>query len=406
MGEMKRLTARSVQTASEKGYYCDGGGLYLQVTGTGAKSWLFRYRLNGRSREMGLGPTHTVTLQEARQEAEKARKMLRDGVDPIEQRKAIRAAQRLEDAKAITFQDCAERYIAAHEAAWKNEKHRWQWRSSLASYAYPTIGDLPVAGVDTGLVMRVLEPIWTTKTETASRLRGRIEAVLDWAKVRGYRDGENPARWKGHLQALLPAKGKVGRRGHHEALPYDHVPAFLEELRAVGSISAKALEFLILTAARTTEVLNATWTEVDFDRAIWTVPAERMKGGKEHRVPLPARAVDILEELRAVRRGAFLFPGQKPGKPQSNMSLLMLLRRMDRGDLTAHGFRSSFRDWAAERTHFPAEVCEQALAHAISSKVEAAYRRGDLFEKRRKLMEAWAAFATAKPADVVTLRTG
>ena len=297
----------------------------------------------------------------------------------------------------MTFAACAERYIASHKVGWRNPKHAAQWPATLGTYVYPVFGSLPVQAVDVGLVMKAIEPIWVQKPETAGRVRGRIERVLDWATARGYRQGENPARWRGHLENLLPKKSKVRRVEHHAALPYVEIGAFMAELRQQEGVPARALEFAILTAARTGEVIGAKWDEIDLDERLWTVPAERMKAGKEHRVPLSDVALAIVEERRKIQQDDHIFPGGKAGRPISNMAMLMLLRRMGRGDLTAHGFRSSFRDWAAERTTFPAEVAEMALAHTVSDKVEAAYRRGDLFQKRRYLMEAWAKFcATVK----------
>ena len=308
-----------------------------------------------------------------------------------------------------------ERYIEAHRAGWRNAKHAAQWAATLASYAEPIIGTLPVRAVDTALVMKVLEqevrdapdgrpaPLWATRPETAARLRGRIESILDWARVRGYRDGENPARWRGHLDKLLPARAKVRKVEHHAALPYSELPDFMAALRAQDGIAARALEFAILTAARTGEVIGARWSEIDIGEKLWTIPPERMKAGKEHRVPLSVKAVTILNEMKPLAQAsdgstdgsAFVFPGGKRGQPLSNMAFLMLLRRMKRGDLTTHGFRSSFRDWAAERTKFPSEVAEMALAHTVSNKVEQAYRRGDLFERRRRMMTVWSTFCTA-----------
>jgi integrase len=397
-----KLTALAVTQAKRRGYYGDGGGLFLQVSATGAKSWVFRFKQSGKLREMGLGPTHTVGLAEARERATGCRRLRLDGIDPIELRRAKRLQVKLDDAKALTFRQCGEAYIKAHNAGWKNPKHAKQWPSTLAAYVYPIFGVLPVQAVDVSLVMKVLEQevrggphdepasLWTTKPETASRLRGRIEAIIDWATVRGYRQGENPARWRGHLENLLPKKSKVRRVEHHAALPYPEIGAFIVELRQQEGVAARALEFAILTAARTGEAIGARWSELDLAERLWTVPGERMKAGKEHRVPLSDAALAILDDMRAIRQSDFVFPGGRAGRPISNMAMLMLLRRMGRGDLTAHGFRSSFRDWAAERTGFPAEVAEMALAHTVSDKVEAAYRRGDLFQKRRQLMDAWA----------------
>jgi integrase len=400
-----KLTALDIARAKRRGYLGDGGGLYLLVGPNGAKSWVFRFREAGRLREMGLGPLHTIGLAEAREKARECRRERLDGIDPIEARKATRTQAKLEAAKAMTFRECAERYIASHKAGWRNPKHAAQWPSTLETYVYPVIGSLPVQAIDTGLVMKAIEPIWTVKPETASRVRGRIESVLDWATARGFRKGENPARWRGHLENLLPKKTKIRRVEHHAALPYNELPAFTAGLRRQEGIAARALEFTILTAARTGEVIGAKWSEINFAERLWTVPAERMKAGKEHRVPLSDATIGILEDMQgAIRQGDYVFPGAKSRRPLSNMAFLMLLRRMGRGDLTAHGFRSTFADWCSERTSFPAEVREMALAHAVSDKVEAAYRRGDLFQKRRQLMDAWARYcaAPAVAGDVVT----
>ncbi|MGJ4952463.1 tyrosine-type recombinase/integrase [Bradyrhizobium sp. HKCCYLS20291] len=392
-----RLTALSVAKVRKPGMYADGAGLYLQVTGDGentpAKSWIFRFTLRGRSREMGLGSFLIFGLGEARAKAAECRRQVYEGIDPIEARRAQRAQVALEVAAALTFKECTKQYLAAHSAGWRNAKHAAQWSSTLKTYADPVIGSLSVHGIDTALVMKIIEPLWSKKPETASRLRGRIEAVLDWATVRGFRQGENPARWRGHLDKLLPARAKVRRVKHHAALPYDELPAFMAALRAQDGVAARALQFLILTAARTGEVIGARPEEIR--DAIWTVPAGRMKSSKEHRVPLSAAALAIIDTLRKEQSGAHLFPGGKRDKPLSNMAMLALLDRMERSDLTAHGFRSTFRDWAAERTNYPNEVVEMALAHTIGSKVEAAYRRGDLFEKRKSLMADWATFCAS-----------
>lgn len=394
---IQKLSALKVDRAKKAGYYSDGGGLYLQVTGSGAKSWLFRFMLSGRAREMGLGPLHTVSLAEARIKAADCRKQLLEGIDPIEARKSARDAARLAATKSITFQKCADAYVEAHRAGWKSAKHAEQWENTLATYAFPVFGSLPVAGVDTALVMKCLEAIWASKAETASRLRGRIESVLDWAAVRGYRHGENPARWKGHLDKLLPARSKIAKVEHHAALPYTEIGAFMKALREQEGYSPRGLEFAILTATRTSETLNATWGEFDRKAGIWTIPAERMKAGKEHRVPLSARALEILKAMREVKQNDYVFPGARVNRPLSNMALLMVLRRMGRGDLTVHGFRSTFRDWAAEMTAYPSEVAEMALAHTVGDKTEAAYRRGDLFEKRRRIMQDWALYCDQEP---------
>jgi integrase len=415
---MNRLTALKVEKAKEPGMFADGGGLYLRVTNEGTKNWVYRFMLNGRPRWMGIGPVALYGLQEARGKALDARRLRHAGHDPIKTRRDARDRERLEAAKAITFKQCAAAYVQAHRAGWRNAKHAAQWDATLATYAGPIIGALPVQAIDTGLVTKVLEQevgaagdtkasLWTAKPETASRLRGRIEVILDWAKVRGYREGENPARWRGHLDKLLPARAKVRKVEHHAALPYAELPAFVAALREQEGIAARALEFAILTAARTGEAIGATWDEINWHDKLWTIAGARMKAGKEHRVPLCARGLEILAELKpaadvSIAGKQFVFTGGKAGRPLSNMAFLMLLRRMDRGDLTAHGFRSTFRDWAAERTSFPSEVAEMALAHAVGSKVEAAYRRGDLFEKRRRLMEAWAAFCSTPAADAGT----
>lgn len=407
MRQRQRLTAKAVEQLRRSGYFGDGDGLYLQVTATRAKSWVFRYTLAGRSREMGLGSASAVTLAEARGKAQAARKLLAEKIDPIEARAARRASEAVEKARAITFGECAAKYIDAHRAGWKNEKHAAQWANTLETYAGPIIGSLPVADVDTALVLKVLEPIWTDKPETASRLRARIENVLDWATVRGYRrPGDNPARWRGHLQKLLPQLKKRQRVKHHAALPYDDIGEFMEILRTQEGTAARALEFTILTASRTSEVIGARSAEFDLNRAIWTIPKERMKAGREHRVPLSPRAAELVKAHLA-NGGEFLFPGAKAGRPLSNAAMLALLERMDRSDLTVHGFRSTFRDWTAERTAYPREVCEAALAHTVGDATEAAYRRGDVFAKRARLMAEWEKFcSTRSKGDVVRLKKG
>jgi integrase len=390
---VEKLSALTVSRAKTRGYLGDGGGLYLQVSASGAKSWVFRFKDHGRLREMGLGSVHAIGLAEARKRATACRQMRLDGTDPIAVKKAGKLKAKPEAARAMTFRQCAEAYIEAHQAGWQNAKHAAQWSSTLKTYAYPVFGALPVQAVDVPLIAKVLEPIWKTKTETASRLRGRIERVLDWATVRGYRQGENPARWRGHLDQLLPARSRVQKVQHHAALSYAEVGQFMADLREQDSASALALEFLILTATRTAEVIGATWSEVDLDAVVWTIPAERMKAKKEHRVPLSKPALTILKRLYKHRAGEFVFMGAKPGRPLSNMALLMLLERMGRSDLAVHDFRSTFRDWAAERTNFPREVAEHALAHSLPDKVEAAYQRGDLFEKRRQMMDVWSRYS-------------
>lgn len=393
---VERLTAVKVGKLMQPGYYADGAGLYLQVTsGTNgvAKSWLFRFTHRGKRREMGLGSLATFGLADARERAKKCRQILSDGTDPIEARRAEKAKADAEAAKAITFRMCAEKCIASHRAGWKNAKHAAQWTATLETYAYPKIGDIPAQDVDTGLICEILEPIWATKAETASRIRSRIEIILDWAKVRGFRTGENPARWRGHLDKLFPARSRVRKVKHHTALPYAELPAFMERLRDENGTAARALEFLILTIARTTEVLKVEPFEIK--GTVWTVPEGRMKASKEHRVPLSAPAQSLVAEMATTHSGKYVFPGQKRGRPLSNMALLNLLERMGFPDLTAHGFRSTFKDWAAECTNHPGELSEMALAHTVEDKVEAAYRRGDMFAKRVALMEDWAAFCAS-----------
>jgi integrase len=390
------LNARRVATLKEPGRYGDGHGLCLQITPRGAKSWLLRYERNGRERWMGLGPFHTVSLQEARERARKATLQLLDGRDPLETRRAERARVALEQAKAVTFEEATTAYFNTHQAKWRNAKHRAQFLSTMSEYAFPKLGKLAVADVDLGSVLGVLEPIWGTKTETASRVRGRIEAVLDWATVRNLRTGDNPARWRGHLEHVLPARARLAKPKHHAALAYSEVPALMAALKQRDGVAARALEFTILTAARTGEVIGAHWDEFDLEAKTWTVPAGRMKAAREHRVPLSDRAIEILTTIPTEKGNPFVFIGPKAGG-LSNMAMAAVLRRMDRAEITVHGFRSTFRDWAAETTAFPNHVVEMALAHVVGNKVEAAYRRGDLFEKRRKLMAEWGRYCATTP---------
>ncbi|SDR31067.1 Integrase [Rhizobiales bacterium GAS113] len=401
MGNRKgnELTAATVNSLSKPGLYGDGLGLWLQVSRVGeriTKSWIFRFMLDGKARYMGLGPVHTFSLKEARERARLARQQAKDGIDPIDARREKRKQQKLEAAKRVTFKEACERYTTAHKTGWKNAKHAAQWETTLAS-AYPAIGSLPVNEIDTGLVLKVLEPIWHSTPETATRLRGRIESVLSWATTSGYRSGDNPARWRGHLDQLLPKRSKVRAVKHHPALPFEELPAFMAELRQREGISPRALEFTILSATRTGETIGAKWPEIDFDKKTWAVPAERMKMGKEHRVPLSDRALAILEALPREDGNAFVFIGGKKGAPLSNMAMLELMKGMRPG-YVPHGFRSTFRDWAAETTNYPNHVVEMALAHVVGDKVEAAYRRGVLFEKRRKLMTDWCRFCSSPPA--------
>ena len=410
MARTGKLSAVEVAKAKGPAVLHDGGGLYVRVSATGAKSWVFRFQLDGKRRDMGLGPYPDISLAEARTRASAHRKQRHDGIDPLDAKEAQRQAQRLTVAKGRTFREMAEEFIGRNEVGWRNAKHRQQWRNTLQTYAYPILGGLPVAAIDTGLVVQVLDPIWAEKPETASRVRGRIETVLDAAIVRGFRQGPNPAQWKGNLAHLLPPRAKVRRVEHHAALASDDIHEFLAELRVRRSMAARALEFAILTAARTGEVLGAMWGEIDLPAKVWIVPGQRMKGGREHRVPLSETALAVLETVRRLAPqsegepspAAPVFPGLRRALPMSNMVFLMLLRRMKRDDLTVHGFRSTFSDWAAERTAYPREVVEMALAHAVENKVEAAYRRGDLFEKRRRLMADWAAFCEAPASGSVT----
>lgn len=390
---MPKLTARGVQTQKIPGSYADGLGLYLQVARGGSKSWILRFQRDGRRRELGLGSVDTVSLAEARDKAAEARKQLQAGTDPIEARRAERAKAETEEAKVITFRQAGDRYIQGHKVAWRSPKSLDAWTHTLMDFVYPVFGAVPVDQVNVGMVLKAIEPIWAKKSETASRVRGRIETILDWAAARGYRKGDNPARWRGHLENLLPAPRKVRRVEHLAALPYAELAEFMVQLRAEDGIGARALEFTILTAGRTGEVIGARWSEINLAERLWTIPGDRMKGGREHRVPLSAPAIAVLERMAEIRLGDFVF-GSSAHRPVSNMVMLMLLRRMKRPELTVHGFRSTFRDWAAERTNFPAEVAEMALAHAVGDKVEAAYRRGSMFEKRRQLADAWARYCS------------
>jgi integrase len=388
-----RLTVSAVRNA-KVGRHGDGNGLSLIVTAPDRKHWQFRYMRAGKGREMSLGNAAYVTLAEARQKAQEAHRLLAQGVDPLDQRHASNAVN--EPTTARSFAAVAEQYISAHQVSWRNEKHKYQWRQSLASYAYPVIGDMDVAAVEMEHVLAALHPIWTTKTETASRLRGRIETILAYSIVSKWRVGPNPATWRGNLQMILPAPDKVARLKHHAALPWQEMPAFMAKLCERDSIGGMALRFTILTAARSGEARGARWSEIDLEVALWTVPGTRMKAGKPHRVPLSDAACNVLRAAAKVREDegptALVFPGLKRGEPMSDMTMGAVLKRMGRADLTVHGMRSSFRDWAAEATDTANHVVEQALAHAIGSGVEAAYRRGDLFEKRRALMRDWAAF--------------
>lgn len=402
---LNRLSDVGIKNKTARGYYADGGGLYFRVSAFDTKSWAFRYTMAGKAREMGLNAYPDVSLAEAREAAAAARKQLRDGLDPIEARKAARAATAAAVATALTFKQCVDAYITKQSAEWKNAKHAAQWRSTLETYAYPVIGKMLVRDVNEDHVLRILDPIWLVKTETASRVRGRIESVLDYAKAKKYRTGDNPARWRGHLDKHLARPKKIAKVQHHPALPYGELGEFYKQLNVQAGMGARALEFCILTAARSGEVRGATWDEIDLDQATWTIPPERMKAEKEHRIPLSPEAVALLEALPRIDKSALLFPNTKSA-PLSDMTLTAVLRRMSRSDITAHGFRSTFRDWAGETTAYPREVIEHALAHQLKDKAEAAYARGTLFDKRRKLMEDWAKYCTvtSRAANVTQIR--
>ena len=415
-----RLTAKKCEREKRPGRYPDGHGLYLQVRGPQNRSFLFRYERNGKDTWFGLGPTHTVTLKEARERARAARLLLLDGIDPLAHRRAERAKLQAAKAKQITFKEAAEAAFAQREAAWRNRKHAAQWITTLRQFAFPLIGGLPVETIDTPLVLKVLEqhveadqrglpagPLWKVRTETASRLRGRIEAVLGWCTVRGLRSGDNPARWRGHLSEVLPARGQIAKSVHHPAMPYRDLPGFVEALCQREGVAPKALLFLVLTAARAGEVLNAKWSEIDFENKLWVIPPDRMKRYREHRVPLPDRAIEVLRSTPVEEGNDRIFIGSR-GPSLSHTALLAALRRMGRRTESVHGFRSSFSTWASESTHFPHDIVEQALAHVTGNAVERAYRRGDVLTKRRALMDAWAQYCMTPPSaegtTVVPLR--
>jgi integrase len=393
------LTARTIETSKEPGRYSDGNGLYLVVRPGGSRQWMFLYRREGKLREMGLGsPMKGVTLAKARDLRDEARAVLARGADPLETRRQSEQASM----RIPTFGAYALALVERIEEGFSSAKHRLQWRNTLETYCKP-IWSKRIDQVDTTGVLACLTPIWQSKAETANRLRGRIERVLSAAKAEGLRSGENPAAWRGHLDATLPKPKKL-MRGHHAALPYADMPVFIAELRARPALAALALELTALTATRTSEVLNAEWDEFDLDAGLWTIPVARMKARKEHRVPLSKRALAIIKELAAARTSKFVFPGQRRGRPLSGNSMLNLLERMGRrGALTPHGFRSAFSDWASEVSPYPSELRESVLAHAIGNKAEAAYRRGDALEKRRAMMEAWAQWCEPKTAgNVIT----
>ena len=393
---LTKLTSLKVEKPRKPGMYGDGGGLYLRVSPMGAKSWIYRYMLDQKPHWMGLGPYPLFSLVEARAKAVDARKLRYEGVDPIGRRRALRASQRREDAKGITFRECTEAYIKAHRASWKHPKHVQQWGASLERYAHPVIGDLPIGIIDTAPVMKILEPNWQAKTETMARVRGRIEAVIDWAKIRGYRQGGNPALWRGHLDKMLPGRGKVVKPAHFEALAYTDMARFMADLRQRIGVAAAALEFIILTAVRVSDVMGSAredrapmlWSHVIKD--VWTIP--QTKNNKEHRVPLSRQALSVLQKVRGFEQDR-VFPGV------NNDSILHLLRKQMKAPTTIHGFRSSFRDWAGDCTAFDRETIEFALARGITDAAEAAYRRDTAMEKRRKLMSAWADYCDMLPGN-------
>lgn len=396
------MTVQKIIREAKPGITSDGDNLHLQITKTGSASWIFRYKFQSRpARDMGLGGCSKVTLAEARQKAANARKLISSGIDPLEDKKANKArrtqehlSQQTTKARTIPFRQIAAEYIASHRESWRNAKHAQQWENTLEAYAYPIIGDLPANEIGVDHILKILQPIWTEKPETASRTRGRLELVLDAAKARNLRDGENPARWRGHLDKLLSRRSKAQETKHHSAMPWAELPSFVQLLLNEQGFSARALELAILTGCRSSEVLHAQWSEIDLKNALWIIPAQRMKAGREHRVPLSNQVIALLQNLPRVGTSLYLFPGRVEGKPLSNMAMTSLIRRMNFGHFTVHGFRSTFRDWAAESTHYPREVCEMALAHAVAKGAEAAYWRADLLDKRRELMQDWGIYAT------------
>ena len=391
----KELTALAVNKLRRTGLHAVGGvnGLGLQVTKSGSRAWVLRVVVSGKRREFGLGGFPTVSLASARDRARSMLDQLFEGIDPAEAKRQAKSALAAQRARAVNFKTLAEQDIAQHEASWKNAKHAAQWTATLETYAFPVCGSMVAADIDTATVLRVLEPIWVEKTETASRLRGRVEAVLDYATAKGLRQGPNPARWKGNLALTLPAKRKVKTVKHHPAVPVQDMPKFFQSLQQKEGTAARALEFLTLTAVRSGEVRGAQWSEIDLAKKIWTVPAERMKAKREHRVPLSTQAIKLLKSLPSKETGGLVFPGSKATAKLSDMALTALMRRMEM-NAVPHGLRSSFRDWVGEMTPHPREVAEMALAHKVANLVEAAYMRSDLFEKRRLMMQDWATYLT------------
>jgi len=396
-GLHNKLTVVGVANQKKPGLYGDGGGLWLRIAPRGSRSWMFRFSLAGRTREAGLGSLNNVSLAAARETARRYRELVAQGIDPIERRAEEQAAR--QKPAVPTFREVGEALIRAREASWRNKKHGQQWRHTLRDYAYPTIGDRPVDQIDVAAILSILKPIWYAKPETASRVRSRCEAVLASATVLGHRQGPNPAVWRGSLDQLLPPKGRVRRASHHPALPYREIPRFMAALRVQTATSAGALEFIVLTACRTSEGLLANFDEfesLDGDNPLWRIPPERTKVGRQHIVPLPARAAELVREQQKMWREGLVFPGSRAGSPLSETTLLAALGRLGRGDITVHGFRSTFRDWAAECTPFPGEVAEAALAHAVSDRVVAAYRRTSFLEQRRQLLIQWAEFCNSE----------
>lgn len=408
-----RLSAKGVEKAVKPGFYPDGGGLYLKIGPTGGKSWVLRYTLRGKARMMGLGPVDLVSLADARDEAVRARKQLHEGIDPLDARREAHAAQEARLRAILTFREASERFISAQTPKWANPKSPAQWTASLRDYAWPHFGELAVDQIETNHVLKALEPVWNEKRETARRVRGRIENILDWAAAMGQREGPNPARWRGHLRNLLPSDGLKAKaeKRHHAAMAYNDLPAFMEKLKERTGVAALALEFVILTAARSGEARGARHDEIDLENAVWTIPGERMKAGKTHSVPLTARAVEIVKAMAETMGGeGLIFPSPDRDKsPLSDMTLSAVLRRMGISGkvATVHGFRSTFRDWAGEETAFPRDLIEFSLAHTIRNKAEKAYRRMDALKRRRDLMDAWARFALtppqARPANVIEI---
>ncbi|MFM0557070.1 integrase arm-type DNA-binding domain-containing protein [Paraburkholderia sediminicola] len=392
--QLHRLSALRIAKKVAPGHYADGGGLYLQIADSGARSWVFRFKLNGRVREMGLGPVSRVSLGEARKLATGYREMVRDQIDPILARREQQRRKLLDisaDAN-VTFREAAEAYIRAREPEWRNRKHVQQWGNTLKTYAYPVIGEVRVRNIDTAMIMRILQPIWTKKAETARRVRGRIKAILDAEAVLGHRVGSNPARYVDHLQIVLPRSKKRSQVRHHPALPWEELPAFIRELEQRPRRAARLLHLLILTATRTNEVRYARPEEFDLDNRVWSIPGDRTKSGRPLRVPLCEQAIDIVRSALPKAKYGYLFPGCTEGHPLSNMAMLILLKRMSRHGITVHGFRSTFRDWVAECTEYPDSLAEEALAHVITSQTVAAYRRRDQLERRRLMMEDWGRY--------------